>query len=91
MAFGAVAFVMWATRPAEAAVAPPLYLIEVLIVHAASAAVSGLPSLHFACGCVLNVHVLPWFDECHERAKNGANLRWLLYWTRAGYRYSNVL
>src|SRR5581483_9481515 len=76
--FGALAWMMCATRPTEAAVAPFLYLIEMLIVHAASAAVSGLPSLHLACGCVLNVHVLPWFEERHERAKNGANLRWLL-------------
>jgi hypothetical protein len=46
--------------------------MEVLIVHAASAAVSGAPSLHLAFGCVLNVQVLPPFDGFHDFAKNGA-------------------
>jgi hypothetical protein len=72
VAFGAFAPVMCETRPATFAVAPSLYLTSVLIVQAASAAVSGLPSLHLACGWVLNVHDLPSFEACHEVAKNGA-------------------
>ena len=63
---------MCETSPATFAVAPFLYLRSVLIVQAASAAVSGLPSLHLACGCVLNVQVLPPFEAFHDFAKNGA-------------------
>ena len=44
---------------AQLAAAASPYLTSVLIVQAASAAVSGLPSDHFAPGCVLNVQVLP--------------------------------
>jgi hypothetical protein len=70
--FGAVAFLMWLTSPAALAAPPPWYLMSVLIVQAASAAVRGLPSLHLAFGCVLNVQVLPPFEACHDLAKNGA-------------------
>jgi hypothetical protein len=63
---------MCAIRPASFAAPPFLYLMSVLMVHAASAAVRGLPSLHLALARVVNVHVLPPFDYFHERAKKGA-------------------
>jgi len=49
------------------------YLMSVLIDHAASRAVSGLPSVHFAPLRVLNVHVLPPFEIFHEVAKSATN------------------
>ena len=58
--------------------------MSVLIVHAASAAVRGLPSVHFAFATVLNVHVLPPFVTFHERAKNGAKWRFWSYCTSTG-------
>ena len=57
--FGAVARFAWLSDVACTAVAPSAYLIVVLIVHAASAAVIGRPSDHFAFGRSLNVQVLP--------------------------------
>ena len=76
---------MCAISPAELAVAPPLYLTAVLIVHAASAAVSGWPSDQTAPLRVLNVHVLPPFDAFHDVAKSGAKLWFALsYWISSG-------
>ena len=51
----ATAFFRCATSPPRFAVGPLLNLMIVLIVHAASAAVSGLPSDHFAFGRVWDV------------------------------------
>src|SRR5262245_25195692 len=72
VALGALACLMCAISPASLAAPPLWYLMSVLIVQAASPAVNGLPSLHLALGCVLNVHVLPPFEAFHDFAKNGA-------------------
>src|ERR1700704_1322410 len=91
VAFGALALTMWAMRPAALAAPVPLYLMSVWIVHAASAAVSGCPSLHFAFATVVNVQVLPSCDVFHERAKSGAKFAFFWsYWMRSGYMYSNA-
>ena len=59
--------------------------MSVLIVHATSAAVSGLPSDHFALATVVNVQVLPSFEVFHERAKSGTNFAFgASYWIRTG-------
>ena len=82
---GAVALVMWAIRPASFAAPVFLYLTAVVIVQAASAAVSGWPSVHFALATVVNVQVLPSFDTCHDLAKSGANCRFVRsYWMSDG-------
>ena len=65
---GASARVMCAIRPAALAAPPLAYLMSVLIVHAASSDVSGLPSLHFAFGVRWNVQVLPPSVEPHDLA-----------------------
>ena len=84
-ASGASAFVMWAISPAEFAAPPSLYLTSVLIVQAASSAVSGWPSDHFAPSTVLNVQVFPSAEVDHDLAKSGANFWFVLsYWTRKG-------
>ena len=81
----ATALVMCAISPASFAAPVFLYLTAVLIVHAASAAVSGWPSVQIAPATVLNVQVLPSFDTCHDFAKSGANCRFVRsYWTSAG-------
>jgi len=69
-ASGASAFVMWATRPAAFAAVPFWKVTSVLIVNAASAAVSGFPSDHFAPGRVWNVHVFPSAEVSHFVAKS---------------------
>src|SRR5690242_11017479 len=81
VAFGALALVMCATSPAAFAAPPAAYLMSVLIVQAASLAVSGLPSVQTACARVLNVQVLPPFDGFQEVAKSGAKREFdLSYW-----------
>src|SRR5437763_992629 len=82
---------MCETRPATFAVAPLLYLRSVLIVQAASAAVSGLPSLHLAFGWVLNVHDLPSFEARHDRAENGAEWGGLWCGRRRGRTAADAL
>src|ERR1043166_6268384 len=85
VAFGALAFLMCATRPAALAAPPAAYLMSVLIVQAASFAVSGWPSVHFAPERVVNVQVLPPSLAFHEVAKSGTNLLFdLSYWIRNG-------
>ena len=66
---------MWAIRPAVLAPPVPWYLTSVLIVHAASSAVSGLPSDQVAPGLVWNVQVSPSFEVSHFVAKSGVNCR----------------
>ncbi len=66
------------------AVAPLAYFRMVANVQAASAAVSGLPSDHFAPGWVWNVHVLPSGLTDQLRAKSGTNFSAGLYWTSSG-------
>jgi hypothetical protein len=76
---------MCATRPAALAAPPAAYLMSVLIVQAASLAVSGLPSVHTAFARVLNVHVLPPFDGFHEVAKSDTKREFdLSYWMSIG-------
>jgi hypothetical protein len=59
--------------------------MSVLIVQAASLAVSGLPSVHFAPLRTVNVHVLPPLLAFHFVAKSATNLRFALsYWMRNG-------
>src|SRR3954452_9631303 len=81
---GAEALLMWAISPAVLPPPVPWYLTSVLIVQAASSAVSGLPSDHFEPETVWNVHVRPSFEVSHFVAKSGANCRSLSYWTRNG-------
>ena len=52
---------------------PSPYFRMVFIVHAASFAVSGWPSDHFAFGTVWNVHVSPSAEVSHDCAKSGLN------------------
>ena len=76
---------MCAIRPAAFAAPVPAYLMSVLIDQAASLAVSGLPSVHFAPLRVLKVQVLPPFEVVHEAAKSGMNFALALsYWTSSG-------
>src|ERR1022692_531213 len=82
--FGADAPAMWASTPAELAVGPFSYFRLSLIVQAASDAVSGLPSDHFAFGTVWNVQVSPFFDWVQLVAKSGAICSAALYWTSCG-------
>ncbi len=82
---------MWAISPAALAAPVALYLTSVLIVQAASSAVIGLPSDHFAFGRVLNVQVLPPSLDFQDVAKSGTNSAFVLsYWIRNGYMYSNA-
>ena len=60
----------WLTDDPCTAVAPSTYLTVVLIVHAASSAVIGLPSDHFPFGRSLKVQVLPPLDAFHDFAKS---------------------
>ena len=84
VAFGAVALFMCATYPAELAVAPSANFKMVLKVQAASAAVSGLPSDHFAFGWVWKVQVRPSGETCQLRAKSGTIFSAGVYWTSSG-------
>ncbi len=68
--FGAVAFFTCPSAGAATAAAPFAYLTIVLIVHAASAAVIGLPSDHFVPERSVNVHVLPSFDVFQDFAQS---------------------
>src|SRR4029077_4099497 len=77
---GAEALLMCAIRPAVLAPPVPWYLTSVLIVQAASSAVSGFPSDHLAFGTVWNVQVRPSFDVSHLVANSGVKLRSLSYW-----------
>ena len=79
-----VAPVTWASTPAELAVGPLTYLRIELIVHAASAAVSGRPSDHLARGRVWKVQVSPSAECCQLVAKSGTMFRLALYWTSSG-------
>ena len=82
---GASARVMWAISPASFAAPVLLYLMSVLILQAASSAVSGWPSDHFAPWTVLNVQVLPSAEVDHDFAKSGMNFAFSLsYWIRVG-------
>ena len=84
-AFGALAFLMCAISPAAFAAPEPWYLMSVLIVHAASRAVRGLPSDHLAPLRVWNVQFLPPFEIVHDVAKSGVNFLFCLsYWIRKG-------
>src|SRR2546423_7780190 len=82
---------MCATRPAAFAAVPFWNATSVLIVQAASAAVSGCPSDHLAPERVWNVQVFPSFETPHLVAKSGANFSCLSYWTRNGYTYMKVV
>ena len=84
VAFGAAAFVMCATRPAAFAAVPFWNATSVLIVHAASEAVSGFPSDHLAPGRVWKVHVFPSVETCQLVAKSAVKWRLRSYWTRNG-------
>src|SRR5215470_18692524 len=68
----ALARTMSTTVLAHRAAAPLRSRTMVLIVHAASCAVSGLPSDHLACGTIANVSVRPPFDSFQEVAKSGS-------------------
>ena len=70
VAFGAVAFFTCPSAGAATAAAPFAYLTIVLIVHAASAAVIGVPSDHFVPERRANVHVLPSFEVFHDFAQS---------------------
>ena len=84
VAFGAVALFMCATYPAELAVAPFANFRMVLKVQAASAAVSGLPSDHFAFGWVVKVQVRPSGEVVQLRAKFSTIFSAGVYWTSVG-------
>ena len=64
----------WATLPDHAPAGPFWYFRMVLTVQATSAAVSGLPSDHFAFGARWNVQVRPSGEVCQLVAKFGMNL-----------------
>ena len=69
---------MCAIRPAVLAPPVPWYLTSVLIVQAASSAVSGFPSDHFAFGRVWNVQVRPSFEVLPLRREVGRELQVLV-------------
>ena len=77
-ASGAVALTMCATSPAELAVGPLWYFKIVVKVQAASAAVSGLPSDHFAPLTVWNVQTLPPSVTVQLVAKSGTSCTFAL-------------
>ena len=55
-----------------------------LMVQAASAAVSGFPSDHLACGRVWKVQVRPLADSLQLVAKSGTISKFALYWVSCG-------
>jgi hypothetical protein len=79
---------MCATRPASWPVGPFWNLIIMLIVKAASFAVSGCPSDHLAPGTVWKVHVFPSGEVSHFVANEGIMFRPASYSTKWGYIYS---
>ena len=70
MSSGASALVTCASAAAATAVGPSAYLSVVLIVQAASSAVSGVPSDHVPPGLSLNVQSLPSADVSHDSAQS---------------------
>src|ERR1022692_1949890 len=82
--FGADAPIMCSSRPAHCPAGPFLYFMTSLMVQATSAAVSGLPSDHFAFGTVWKVQVRPSAEADQLRAKSASIPSLELYWTSCG-------
>ena len=80
----ACAPVTCASAPAAVAVGPFTYFSSMLMVQAASAAVSGFPSDHLAFGRVWKVQVRPSGDSVQLVAKSGTISRFALYWVSWG-------
>ncbi len=75
---------MCASRPAHWPAGPFWYFITSLIVHATSAAVSGFPSDHLACGPVWKVQVRPSEEVDQLVAKSGTIRSLASYCTSCG-------
>src|SRR5215208_6186695 len=91
---GASAFFTWFSADAATAVGPLANFTVVLIVQAASSAVSGLPSDHLPPGRTLKVHVLPSGVCDQDSAQSPSNVYFpfsYLYWTSCGKIMMNAL
>ena len=91
VAFGASMLFTWVSAAATAAVGPAWYFMIVFPVHAASSAVSGLPSDHLPPGFRWNVHVRPSGDLVQLVAQSPSSFSPGPYWTSCGYSMTKAL